>query len=82
MGIGDMTVIFSSEAQQNSEIAYAEWLAKNPKGFVLNCLKAASGIPTKNDEIRLSSISLFHFHQTAERRFYNGLLFEVVRQHL
>ncbi|HHL2455870.1 TPA: hypothetical protein ACQ30S_004374 [Yersinia enterocolitica] len=57
-----MTVIFSSETQQNSEIGYAEWLANNPEGFVVNCLKAANSIPTITMKIMPSSISLLHFH--------------------
>ncbi|EOA3029728.1 TPA: hypothetical protein ACPZMX_003079 [Yersinia enterocolitica] len=63
-----MTVIFSSETQQNSEIAYAEWLANNPKGFVLNRLKAASGIPTKNDEDKTFIHKLLAFSSNRRKK--------------
>lgn len=45
-----MIAIFSSATQQNSEVAYAEWLANNPEGFVVNYLKTARGTPTKSDK--------------------------------
>lgn len=42
--------VFRSDRQQESELAYQEWLRNNPEGFVVNALKSANSKGTKSDE--------------------------------
>ncbi|MCE0845951.1 hypothetical protein LVQ79_10385 [Buttiauxella sp. A2-C1_F] len=41
--------VFRSDRQQDSEVAYREWLSDNPDGFVVNALKTARGKGSKSD---------------------------------
>lgn len=41
--------VFRSDRQQESELAYQEWLRNNPDGFVVNALKSTSGQGNKSD---------------------------------